>query len=155
MNRRDFLTSVTTCSALTLVGFGQLLASQPVLAAPVLDRAFAARGEAEALRVLFGFERSQPCERVVLGAPFVTAPGLGLRIKIRCDRPGAHAIAVTIREAEHPLATIVRLHGADCFFGTDLRMERSSTVTAHVLVDGGLFSASKAIKVTRGGYGMP
>lgn len=154
MDRRSFLQNLTICSLLTVVEPAAVFVSRPALAGPILDRAFEARGEAEVLQALFGVERSQPCDRVVLEAPFMSAPGMGARIKVHSDRPAAHAIAVTISEADYPLAAIVRLQGARCFFCTDLRLERSSTVSAHVLTNDGLFSAARTIKVTRGGYGM-
>ncbi|HXK55621.1 MAG: thiosulfate oxidation carrier protein SoxY [Gammaproteobacteria bacterium] len=149
MKRRSFLKGALSITA----GIG-LLRSPGSLAAPGPADAFAARSEESVLRILFGDARAIAGEAVRIVAPIQATRGKGTPFKVICDLNGVEMIAVVTGNNRFPLNTYVSLSGAEGYYSTRIRVERSSTVTAYVKAGGDLYSASTHIKVNRGGYGM-
>lgn len=154
MDRRHFLGGSAIGALLFFLGSNRLVTPSNAAANSILQAAFDARSEAEALVALFGTERSHPSDRINLSVPFVTDAALGAQIKIWSAIESPRAIAIMIRNSEHPLAAFVRLKKAPCFFATDIKVAKTTPVIAHVLTTDGLHSASKTVKVTNGGYGI-
>ena len=154
MDRRLFLGGSGIGTLLFFLGSNRLVTPPNAAANSIPQAAFDARSEADALVALFGTERSQPCDRINLTVPFVTDAALGAQIKIWSAIESPRAIAIMIRNSEHPLAAFVRLKKAQCFFATHIKVAKTTPVIAHVLTTDGLHSASKTVKVTNGGYGI-
>jgi hypothetical protein len=74
--------------------------------------------------------------------------------RVDCDREFVQAIAITARDATHPLVTLAILRGSAGSFSARVRFRETSPVTAWALTETGLLTASRTIKITRGGYGM-
>jgi predicted secreted protein len=154
MDRRSLLKSALGGGILILTGLPA--ASRPIagIGATDIEAALGASSEQEALRILFGQPQSQPSSSVKIAAPYLTTPGMPFSATISADLKNARTVALTLDRAAHPLAAFVRLSGAPCFFSTRLQLPETMTVTAHVQTDDGVFSASRTVKVTNGGYGM-
>jgi len=66
---------------------------------------------------------------------------------------GVERIAVLTRNNRYPLNSIVRLQGAEGYYSTRVRIERSSPVLAYVKAGDKLYFAAGEVKLSRGGYG--
>ncbi len=154
MDRRTLLKGAIGSGALLVSGTTCWSRPVPPLAGRTIKAAFGTVSEPEVLNMLFGGVRAKPSSRVTVMAPFVTSPALAATVKVISSLDGARAIALTIKQAEHPLAAFVRLSGAPCFFSTRIQMEQTSPVSAYVLTDSGVFGTSTRVKVTQGGHGI-
>lgn len=154
MHRRALLKSAVGGGVLLLTGLNGWSKPYASIPRPNTTAAFKAKSEADALRHLFGNAPRQASPRIKLWAPYVTTPDLQLPVRVAASLPGARAIALTVQRADTPLAAFVLLSGASCFFTTRLTLNQTSRLSAHVLADSAVFSATTLVKVTRGEYGM-
>ncbi|WP_193369406.1 thiosulfate oxidation carrier protein SoxY [Pelagibius marinus] len=149
MERRDFLMGAAACGALLVGG-----AIVPAWAGDGAAAAFAANSEDEVLARLFPGLTARPSDAVDLIAPYLATPGQAIMVRAAYRREPAQGIAITAPDAERPLVALAVLQRSAGVFGLRLRLQRSSPVVAYVLSESGLYSATRRIKVTRGGYGM-
>ncbi len=154
MKRRSFLQGTLAGSAIAMAAGTGFLKSAEATAAVRPVKAFAARGEADAVRALFGDAEATPSDSVRVKAPYVAMRGKGVPVKVWCAMDTVEVIAVVTGNNRHPLTTLVNLTGADAYYSTRIRVERTSPVTAYVKAGGRLYSASTTIKVARGGFGV-
>ena len=155
MKRRTFLQTTVAAGLLAAAGVGSLFRSAAGLAAARPADAFAARSEADLVRALFGNLTATPSKAVrIVDAPYLATRGIGVPFIVACDLDGIETIAVVTRNNRQPLNTVISLSGADGYYRTRIKVERTSSVTVYVKAAGKLYSASTTIKVTGGGYGM-
>ncbi len=149
MERRDFLMGAAA--------LGALLAGGPFVPARAADgaaAAFAATSEDQVLASLFPGLPARPSDAVELAAPYLATPGQAIMVRAAYRREPVQGIAITAPDAERPLVALAVLQRSAGVFGLRLRLQRSSPVVAYVLTESGLYSATRRVKVTRGGYGM-
>jgi sulfur-oxidizing protein SoxY len=115
--------------------------------------AFQATDELEILRELFGSENAVPSDAITLEAPLQTMHGKGVPVTVRCTMDDIGLIAVMTRNNQQPLNTFVHLQGADGYYTTRIRLERTSPITACVRAGNTVYFASALVKVSHGGYG--
>jgi sulfur-oxidizing protein SoxY len=155
MKRRTFLRTTVAAGLLAAGGIGSLFGSAAGLAAARPTDAFAARSEADVVRALFGDLTATPSKAVrIIDAPYLAMRGIGVPLNVTCDLDGIETIAVVTRNNRQPLNTVIRFSGAEGYYRTRIKVERTSPVTVYVKADGRLYSASTTIKVTGGGYGI-
>lgn len=154
MDRRQFLLGCGLGSLVFLDGPSGVLSRSMAADGGNVNSAFDAVSEADALAALFGVRHATPSRRIHLSAPFTTTVPTGAQLKVRSNIVGARAIAIMVDKSEHPLAAFARLHRSKCFLSAKIHLSQTARVTAYVHTDGGVFSSSKIIKVTMGGYGM-
>lgn len=149
MKRRSFLQG----TLIIAVGAGLLRPVDSLALADPLD-AFAARSEADVLRVLFGSARALPSQDVRIDAPVQSMQDKATPLKVWCDLDEVAMIAIVTQNNQYPLNTFVRLFSAAGYYSTRIRLEQTSPVTAYAQAGGRVYSASAQIKVSQGGYGM-
>jgi|GEM_PF-1071721 len=154
IGRRTLLKGSLGAGILALAaGFG-LVRPARLLAAGWPSNAFGAETEAEAVQALFGDAIPVPADAVRLEAPKQAMYGRAVPVRVRADMDGVELIAILTEHNPHPLNTYLRVLGPVGHYGTRIRVERTSPVTAYVRAGGRLYKASVTLKVTRGGYGV-
>jgi sulfur-oxidizing protein SoxY len=155
MKRRTFLQTTVAAALLAAAGIGSLFRSAAGPGAARPADAFAARSEAEVVHALFGDLVATPSKAVrIVDAPYLATRGIGVPFTVACDLNGIETLAVVTRNNRQPLNTVISFSGAEGYYRTRIKVERTSPVTVYVNADGRLYSASTTIKVTGGGYGM-
>lgn len=149
MERRAFLKG--TLAIATAVGLLRTT-GHAVVAKP--REAFAARSEMAVLTALFGDTRVIPGTAVTISAPLQAASNTAIPFKVSCDLHAVEMIAIVSADNRQPLKTYVSLFGANGYYSTRVKLERTSTVTAYVKAGGRLHAAATRIKINRGGYGV-
>jgi predicted secreted protein len=153
MERRLFLKSAAAFGAVS-IGRPDLLLNRPAIAADRAVRvAFEATSEREALNMLFPGMGAQRSGLLRLSAPYLTTPRQTTTVRVDYVPEQAEAIAITATNSDHPLIALTMFHVAAGGFATRIRLKRTSRINAYVLTAQGLFTASRDVKVTRGGYG--
>lgn len=153
MRRRTLLSGAVASGAITLAGSAFLLASRSAFASTGAKDAFLATTEPEILLNLFGHAGAAPSDAVRIEAPLLAMYGRGVPITVQCDIPWVELIAIVTRNNLHPLNSLVRLEGADGYYSTRIRLQRSSAVVAYAKTPDALYFATAHIKLSRGGYG--
>ncbi len=115
--------------------------------------AFRLKGEAEALKALYG-KSAEPSDKVNLDAPEIAENGAVVPIAVSSTLPGVTGIAVLVLENPNTLAAAYKIpEGTQAMMANRLKMAKTSKVIAIVESGGKLYSASKEVKVTVGGCG--
>lgn len=154
MKRRTFLRGTFTASILAVAATAGLLKPVRILAANWPRAAFGARTEADVIRVLFGAISATPSDAVKIGAP-MQGNGISVPISVTVNLANVEEIAVVTQGNPNPLNTLVQLSRATTgYYRTNIKMAKTSSVTAYVKAGGKLFSASTKVKIGVGGYGM-
>lgn len=150
MQRRGFLTGAAACSAVLC---GASAVPTAAVGAPDIAAAFRSSTEEQALGHLFPGFRAKASGRVRLTAPFVIMAAHETMIEVAHDHVSPAAVAITLAQATAPLAAYMTSLAPVKRFAVKLRIDQSTTVTAHVLAGATLLAATRYVKVTRGGYG--
>jgi predicted secreted protein len=150
MQRRGFLAGVSACGAVLC---GASAVPSAAVGAPDIAAAFQSSTEEQALGHLFPGFRAKASGRVRLTVPLVITATHAVMIEVAHDHDSPAAVAITLAQATAPLAAYMTSVAPVKRFAIKLRIDRSTTVTAHVLAGGTLISATRYVKVTRGGYG--
>jgi len=158
MDRRALLQGAAACGICTVTenrsgwarGFSRAASAEPA----AVKAAFAASSKHDALRLLFDEQQPMRHNRIELIAPFVTAPGLVVAVRVKSRLSGTRAIALIVDSPENPLAAYVRLYGASGVFGTRLDLPKTSLISAYVQTNHGVFFASQWVRVAPAGYGV-
>jgi sulfur-oxidizing protein SoxY len=115
--------------------------------------AFKAKGEAEALKELYG-KTAEASDKVGLDAPEIAENGAVVPVSVSSTLPNVTAIAILVLENPNTLAAAYRIpDGTEASVSNRLKMAKTSKVVAVVESGGKLYSASKEVKVTVGGCG--
>lgn len=154
IGRRRFLEAVLGGVALAALASQGWVRRAPAQGAARLQDAFAAARETDVVRALFGGDTAIPSDAVEIEAPYLAMPESGVDVAVRCGMQDIEMIAVVTTNNRHPLNSVIALSGADGYYGSRIRIERTSPVTAYVRAGGKLYSASATVKITGGGYGM-
>lgn len=153
MERRLFLKSAAALGVPIVAGSGNFLARLAAASDRKVRVVFEATREDEIVNILFSGMEAEPSEHVRLAAPYITTPHQAAAVRVSYNSEPAQAIAITTTNAKHPLVALAMFHVAAGGFGTRIRLDRTSPVNAYVLTARGLFTSSRVVKVTRGGYG--
>ena len=130
------------------------LVAMPRLAmAAYTEKAFKAKGGADALQNAYGANATTPSDQVKLKAPDIAENGAVVPVEVETDMQ-AESIAILIDGNPSPLALTADIPaGTKGLVKTRCRMGKTTNVTAVVKSGGKLYTASKEVKVTIGGCG--
>ncbi len=150
MKRRSFLTFAGSVVALT----SSLSVLKPVLglAATQKKNAFEATSENEVLHILFGVTHATPSYAVRIEAP-LQSNGRGVPVKVRTEMDDVEVIAILTLNNRYPLNSVLHLQGADAYYSSRIRVERSSPIIAYVKAGNSVYFAATEMKFSHGGYG--
>lgn len=153
LKRRTFLKSTLAAGAFAAAAGAGLLKPTEVLAIGWPKKAFNARNKTDVLKALFGSTDATPNKAIKIRAPIQT-DGKAVPVNVSVGLGGVDRIAIVTRENLHPLNVSVRLFKGANSYGIQIKMDKTSTVTAYVKAAGKLYSATTKVKVNTGGYGM-
>lgn len=148
--RRSILKAMFTGGA--MVGLGVLI---PRMALAAWNAsAFQAKSQDTAIDALYGSLPNASAE-VILKAPDIAENGAVVPVKVSSAMSGVKTIAVFVEHNPMPLTAKFSIpENTKAVVSCRIRMGKTSAVTAVVeTASGGLFSASKEVKVTIGGCG--
>jgi sulfur-oxidizing protein SoxY len=149
--RRAYLRYALFVGALTASAAAGLTVPQQALARRSKN-AFQATNEQEVLQALFGTTHPRPSDAIAIEAPLQgTAESVPLTVSTTLEQVAL--IAIVTQANPNPLCATLRLHGASPYVRTRIRMARSAPVTVYVQAGGKLYSATRQVKITIGGYG--
>ncbi len=115
--------------------------------------AFTQKGEAEAIKALYG-KQAEVSDKVRLDAPEIAENGAVVPISVSSTLPDATSIAILVSENPFPLAAYYKIPpGTSGAVANRLKMAKTSKVVALVEAGGKVYRASKEVKVTVGGCG--
>jgi sulfur-oxidizing protein SoxY len=115
--------------------------------------AFKAKGEADALKELYG-KTAEPSDKVSLDAPEIAENGAVVPVSVSSTLPNVTGISILVLENPNTLAAAYKIpEGTEASVSNRLKMAKTSKVVAVVESGGKLYSASKEVKVTVGGCG--
>ncbi|MCE4226484.1 thiosulfate oxidation carrier protein SoxY [Methylobacterium sp. C25] len=147
---------------LQAAGLGSVLAAAsfayPIRASANTDAAYPAdafkqKGEAEAVKKLFG-QAAVASDKVKLDAPEIAENGAVVPISVSTDLPDVTSIAILVAENPSALAALYKFApGTPPSVASRLKMAKTTPVIAVVEAGGKLYSATKEVKVTVGGCG--
>jgi sulfur-oxidizing protein SoxY len=149
--RRACLRYALFVGALTASAAAGLTVPRRVLARRSTN-AFMATTEQEVLQDLFGTTQYTPSDAITIEAPLQgTAKSVPLTVSTTLEQVGL--IAIVTQANPNPLCATLRPRGASPYVRTRIKMSRSASVTVYVQAGGKLYSASRNVKITAGGYG--
>jgi sulfur-oxidizing protein SoxY len=149
--RRCLLRLALIGGTLAASGAAGLLAPSRALAKRTAD-AFAARSQTDVLAALFGTTQATPSEQISIEAP-VQGTSESVPLTVSAQLGDVELIAIVTGANAHPLCATLATRGANPYLRTRIRMARTEAVTAYVKAGGRLYSASRQVKITAGGYG--
>ena len=115
--------------------------------------AFRLKGEAEALKALYG-KSAEASDKVNLDAPEIAENGAVVPIAVASTLPSVTGIAILVLENPNVLAAAYKIPaGTQASVSNRLKMAKTTKVLAVVESGGKLYSATKEVKVTVGGCG--
>jgi sulfur-oxidizing protein SoxY len=140
-----------------LAGIGLAAGDWPAFAAADAKEwpanAFKVKGEAEALKELFG-KNAEASDKVALDAPEIAENGAVVPVAVSSSLPNVTTIAILVLENPNTLAAAYKIpEGTEASVANRLKMAQTSKVVAVVESDGKLYTATKEVKVTVGGCG--
>ena len=152
--RRTVLKGAVGLAALGLGAGGALTSAHAAADAKAWpEKAFSAKGEAEALKVLYG-KTGEPSDKVNLDAPEIAENGAVVPIAVASTLPNVTGIAILVLENPNTLAAAYKIpEGTEASVASRLKMAKTSKVMAVVESGGKLYTATKEVKVTVGGCG--
>ena len=151
MRRRAFL-KFTGGVTVALSSGTSLLEPFLVHAANRQMNPFESISEKEVLKILFGGTHATPSYAVSIEAP-LQSNGKGVPVKVKCEMDDVEVIAILTRYNRHPLNSVLRLQGADAYYSTRIRVERTSPIIAYVKAGNSVYFAAAEMKFSHGGFG--
>jgi sulfur-oxidizing protein SoxY len=149
--RRCLLRLGLISGTLAASGAAGLLAPSRALAQRTAD-AFAATSQTDVLTALFGTTQATPSDKISIEAPVQgTSESVPLTVSAQLD--DVELIAIVTGANTHPLCATLSTSGASPYVRTRIKMARTEAVTAYVKAGGRLYSVSRQVKITAGGYG--
>lgn len=149
MNRRSFVRSI-----FLLIAASTILKPQGSLVHARPAKVFNTRRESEILDNLFGGKQPVTSNAVRIDTPKQVKTGHPVPCTVSCALDNVSLIAVVSSNNHFPLNTYMRLDGASGYYRTQIRLEKTSGITAYVMAGNQVYANSVHVKVNRGGYGM-
>lgn len=154
MNRRLFLQKTALGGGLVAITGTSLLRPLRLRAGTVTDTVFSADNDAAVLRGLFGDLQPVENDRIRIDLPGHAALGYGVALKTWADIDDIDTVAILTAGNAFPLNAYAMLSGARPYFSARIRVERSSAVSVYFGTADALYSATRQVKISTGGYGM-
>ncbi len=152
-NRRSFLKSSVTASAIGIAVGAGLISPRAVLAAWP-KAAFQATDVNSALSAALGASNASPSGDIKLKAPDIAENGAVVPVTVTSKIAGTESISIIVAKNATPLAATFNLaSNTEGFISTRIKMGKTSDVVAVIKAGGKLYTAKKEVKVTIGGCG--
>ena len=152
-NRRTFLKSSVTASAIGIAVGAGLISPRAVMAAWP-KAAFQATDVNSALSSALGSSSTANSGDIKLKAPDIAENGAVVPITITSKIAGTESISLVVAKNATPLAASFNLaSNTEGFISTRIKMGKTSDVIAVIKAGGKLYTAKKEVKVTIGGCG--
>lgn len=117
------------------------------------DSAFKLKGDADALKALYG-KTAETSDKITLDAPEIAENGAVVPISATTTLANVTSIAFLVSENPNALAAYYQIpDGTPPSVSNRVKMAKTTKVTAIVEAGGKLYSATKEVKVTVGGCG--
>jgi sulfur-oxidizing protein SoxY len=148
ITRRKFIQGSSACGvAACFLMSSSALAEWPTAV-------FTAKKKNDVIDKLFGGEPIEASDRIEIKAPEIAENGAVVPIKISASLPNVESISIVVDKNPRPLAARFMMPGNNKgTVATRIKLADKSDVTAIVKANGKLYSATKYVKVTRGGCG--
>jgi sulfur-oxidizing protein SoxY len=133
-----------------------VLAALPktLLAAAWPKEAFSSTAASQALQNLLGTQTPQPSNQIELKVPEIAENGAVVPVTVSTSLDGVESVSIVVEKNPRPLAAAFEIPpGTLPDVSCRIKMGETSDVMAVVKTPGGVFSASKMVKVTIGGCG--
>ena len=156
MERRDFLTSGSTATALALAAGAGLVPAQALAQnAPGWNKAaFDTKSLLDTAKALGASSSPVESKDVVMQAPEIAENGSVVRVGAQSNLPNTTQISFVVEKNPSALAALFDIPpGTDASVSTNIKMGQSSNVYALAKVGDKYFYAVKEVKVTLGGCG--
>ena len=152
-NRRSFLKSSVTASAIGVAVSAGLITPRAVLAAWP-KAAFEATDVNGALSSALGSSNAASSGDIKLKAPDIAENGAVVPVTVTSKIAGTESISILVAKNATPLAAKFNLaSNTEGFVSTRIKMGKTSDVVAVIKAGGKLYTAKKEVKVTIGGCG--
>jgi len=152
-NRRTFLKSSVTASALGVAVGAGLITPRAVLAAWP-KAAFKATDVNGALSSALGSNSLANSGDIKLKAPDIAENGAVVPVTVTSKIAGTESISILVAKNTTPLTAKFNLaSNTEGFISTRIKMGKTSDVVAVIKAGGKLYTAKKEVKVTIGGCG--
>ncbi len=152
-NRRSFLKSSVTASAIGVAVSAGLITPRAVLAAWP-KAAFEATDVNGAISAALGSSNASKSGDIKLKAPDIAENGAVVPVTVTSKIAGTESISILVAKNGTPLAAKFNLaSNTEGFVSTRIKMGKTSDVVAVVKAGGKLYTATKEVKVTIGGCG--
>jgi sulfur-oxidizing protein SoxY len=152
MQRRILLRAAASAAQLALLVGAGLVPTRILGAWP--GQAFEAEELADAQRLLFGDGAIDDSDQITIEAPDIAENGRIVPVEVRTDLPGARS--VTLLSDTNPAPLLAKANFTPAVEPrVSLRVKLGGTgrLIAIVEADGGLYRATRPVKVTAGGCG--
>ena len=154
MERRQFLSTTTSATAVALAAASGLTPAYAQAAAGWNKAAFEAKTLAEVAKAMGAAGAPVESAEIQLQAPEIAENGNVVRIGATSNLPKTTHIAFVVEKNPSALAALFEIPAdTDASVSTNVKMGQSSNVYALVKVGDKVFYAVKEVKVTLGGCG--
>lgn len=154
MERREFLASGSSATALALAAASGLTPAQAANASGWNPAAFEAKSLAEVAKALGAARAPVESREVTLQAPDIAENGAVVRVSARSSLADTTQIAFLVEKNPAALAALFDIPaGTEAQVATNLKMAQTSRVYALAKVGEQYLYAFKEVKVTLGGCG--
>ena len=125
----------------------------PLAALGAWTKEYFRRGQFAAIQAeLTGGQPIYTSDLIHIEAPDSISDGASIRVVVTCDLPDVHSVCLLIKDNPRPLCCRATFSTfSSPYFGTSVRMLRSSVLVALVKTSSGFFTQEKPISVTIGG----
>jgi sulfur-oxidizing protein SoxY len=148
LTRRKFIQGTTAC------GLAACFLVSPSAFADWPSAVFAREKKNDVLKDMFGTDEIEPSSLISIKAPEIAENGAVVPVKIEADLPGVESISLLVDKNPRPLAAqFVMPAKNNGSVGTRIKLAEQSDITVVVKANGKLYSATKFVKVTKGGCG--
>ena len=133
-----------------------LLAALPkaLLAAAWPKDAFLSTEGRHALKALLGTDQTIPSDQITLRLPEIAENGAVVPVTVGTSLENVESISIVVEKNPRPLAASFEIMpGVFPNISSRIKMAETSRVVAVVKTDTGIYSTSRAVKVTIGGCG--
>jgi sulfur-oxidizing protein SoxY len=152
--RRLFLKSSVVMGAVSVAAAAGMLTPASVLAAWP-KKSFDEKKTDAALQALLGTSSHEKSDKIKVKAPPIAENGATVNIVVEANLDNVESMSLLVAENAFPLAINIETDSASVapFAKVRLKIGKTSDVIAVVKANGKVYSASKKVKVTKGGCG--
>lgn len=151
MSQQTRATFLITSITLTFIGCfftGFTTAAEPAV------MAFTATDKINVMQILYGRSAVNETKQISIKTPTISENPAIVPIQVISSLPNVESVSLIVDNNPTPLAAVFYIEpGNNATISTRIKLTNASNVTALVMADGHLYSASKTIRITRSDCG--